>query len=184
MIPAFRSLQDSHKEERQNMGQRKSYDSKSSALFFASLGITTHQPLLQALQLPGGCSGPAQRFFDISWHFTCSMYNPFFFKYSVFLKQRCYSLQNITLFIQNKQGLVSHPANGNCVAAGWHLTALSYRRQLLFPLTETGNDMPIMNHHLSVEAEIFPLWLPTWITVRIFLSFIKKHLQTFPPFLF
>lgn len=96
------------------MGQRKSYDSKSSAFFFASLGITTHQPLLQALQLPGGCSGPAQRFFAISWHFTCSMYNPFFFKYSVFLKQRCYSLQNITLFIQNKQGLVSHPANGNC----------------------------------------------------------------------
>lgn len=61
VIPVFHPLQDNHKEERQNVGQRKSYDSKHYAHLSASLGTTTYQPLLQAPQFPEGCSGPAQR---------------------------------------------------------------------------------------------------------------------------
>lgn len=99
--------------KKDKMWGKEKGDSKHYAHFSVSLEITTHQPLLQAVQVPAGCSGPAQRLSlpPIGILLApCIIYNSFFFKYSVFLKQRCYFLQNITLFIQNKRGLVSHPA--------------------------------------------------------------------------
>lgn len=100
-------------EERQNVGQRESRDSKHCVHLPVSLGcgITTCQPLLPAPQNPGGGLQCA------SWEFILALSDSFLaqhiiclVKYSVFLKQRCHSLENIALFIENKQGLVSHHA--------------------------------------------------------------------------
>lgn len=156
VIPVFHPLQDNHKEERQNVGQRKSCDSKHYAHFSASLGTTTHQPLLQALQLPGGCTGPAQRLslpsrgillVQCIVHFSLSTL--------FFLNSVAIPFEILLRLSKTSNGWYHTLPNGNCVAAAWHLTVLSCRWQLLFLLSETGKDIPIINHLLSVEAEIF-----------------------------